>query len=477
MPALPTVQSSLDNLPNPDGTRNVVSKQQREKQMSPTEQRRQKLYLKEKIKLAARQLENEKKAREDLEKRTSGLQKRIEQLESVAPVLRQAQDTFFTFAEEQSPERQEQFRSTHRRREKEQEAQDMEQLLQQRQQSNTNNETNRKTDSSNSQRLNLFRSRNTFNDVVQNQDAIAASRESFRLNSGQRQRSATSLPTKPFATSALSQVRYDPAGNAKAEVALNEKLLSKRKEATTNSSTDSGLVALKRTEEKSNTGRITDQQHQLASSSSSTNNNDKSFNQYAAQKQLGASHSFPNLSSFFSYPERDEHGFLIPHGRSSKRTAFAVTYANEHILGESEISVNRRRMKRAEEVYQKKEQEAIDRILQERKLALEKKKEELKEAGALATDIADLYPVKPSARPTILYTPRDSKRPGESKTGQMAVHNMPRAGKNLLQIFESGDHKFKSSRRTLFYTDYTGKPFMIDCQDMPRRDGFVLTGL
>ena len=66
---------------------------------------------------------------------------------------------------------------------------------------------------------------------------------------------------------------------------------------------------------------------------SDSNDKSKQNPSYESRRQMAASHDFPTISTFFSYPPRDEHGYLVPTGRSSKRTAYATTHAGEHIIG------------------------------------------------------------------------------------------------------------------------------------------------
>lgn len=191
-----------------------------------------------------------------------------------------------------------------------------------------------------------------------------------------------------------------------------------------------------------------------------------------ARQAVGASHDFPNLSTFFSYPPRDEHGFLLKQTqRSSKRSAFCTTYAGEKILGQCEDVVNRERMKRAEQVTL-----ATEEADRRRKEENERRQRELGELEHIAA-ISARRPEN-TEKPPLLADRRERAKfraPGASRTASLPVHMMPPAGKTPTVDFEQS--KTLSSRRTLFYTDYEGKPIMIDTADRPHRHDFVLTGL
>lgn len=205
-----------------------------------------------------------------------------------------------------------------------------------------------------------------------------------------------------------------------------------------------------------------------SSSGRNNNNNNNSsttdgcVNIYEARQRVGASHEFPHMSSFFSHPPRDARGFLLPQThRSSKRSAYCTTYSGEKILGESEVVVNRERMKRAEAVTLANEAKERAR----RELLAAQEREQAKSAES-------------TEPPPLLADAAERKRyklPGMSRTAALKVHAMPPAGKK--PRIEFNENVKLSSKRTLFYTDYTGKRLMIDACDRPQTHDFVVTGM
>ena len=403
------------------------------------------LELEAKITQTLRELKKEKKATRDLSERTSGVESRIHQLEKAAPLLREAQDSYY-----HSPTKQQQTGG------------------------NGGEQQQSRSQLSSSESM---RSRSMLYDPS-NTEARALSREGYRLNSASRQKSQRHLPTGPIATSAFTSITSSPRNQQQKQQQGGKIITSGRRKNNDNNNNrwnttlndEQGLPKYPPLNNNNNN------QEQLLNESDDLQELKKSTKSlYESRRQLGASHDFPTLSTFFRYPPRDEHGFLMPSGRSSKRTAFATTHTGEHLLGASEAQVNRERMKKAEGLYLDKEKDAIAKSRAER-MNQSKASGSLVQ-GAEGSGSDDLYPVRLAPKPTVLYTPRDSHPPGHSKTAELAVHQMPPAGKNQLQCFENGDHKFKSSKRTLYYTDYSGKRYMIDSCDMPTVHGFVLTGL